>query len=96
MTSKVHWEMIVAVISTVHMPPDYRGSGTHYDPTYPGDGPIVYVDPSEDLEEILETHPKWLAELAKFIQGPDGETYTWIRFDPDGDVIDGLRKFDWN
>jgi hypothetical protein len=85
---KITWEMRVAVISTIHMPPGYEGSGLHFTSADHDTGPIVYI---EDNHEA----PDWLIELSHHINAGLKTPYDWIRFDSGADPVPGAHTFDW-
>lgn len=89
MSLKLEWEMNIAVISTAHHPQEWKPDHWifHFKTDDPKDGVIVYI---QDLEE---DKPEWLRTLAGLLED---EGCGWIRFLPDGPVIEGLPTFEWD
>jgi hypothetical protein len=48
----------------------------------------------EDDEEDVNEFPEDLKTLAKWLWAQPGEL-TWVRFDSDGDFVEGLPTYDW-
>lgn len=92
MTSKIDWEMRVAVISDRHMPQGFDPANL--------DGPVYFDDPMgwavmvsiDDLD--CHNGVEWLKAVKGGLpQCSDGASYNWVRFDPDADVIEGVPVY---
>lgn len=89
----IGWSILMPVLSTGHAPSmghivnlcDSNASAANY-----REGVIfVYID--EDHE--WEGDEAWVAPIAAWM----AENYQdqWVRFDPDGDVVEALPVYDW-
>lgn len=89
------WTMHVPVLSTAHAPSlgslvnlcDKSLSAVDYGL----DIIFVYLDADESWDEEWE---QWVAPIAAFLREHyPGES--WIRFDPDGDIVPELPTYEW-
>jgi len=89
------WTMTVPVISTAHMPSE---DAFHHLPQrftrvaeFP-EGFFVYVGTNDPAEWDAVS---WFQRLLTWFRTSYGPDQGWIRFDHDGDKIEGLDVFDW-
>lgn len=87
--NKDSWVNIVPVLSIRHLP--NRGSLKDvppFDVCSNGFAVFVCIHAQEEL-------PVWLQLIAQWVVSTYGARASWIRFEQDGDVIDGLWQYDW-
>lgn len=96
--SRGYWVMTVPVISESHLTEEVAVSLVE---TLPGElfhdrpcmigshGALVYC---HDAETLPEDAPSCLRDALEWAKR---EGLEWVRFDEDGDVIEGLAVYDW-
>jgi len=85
------WIMTVPVLNTEHLP-----SADPFDDEWfvaiTRDGFFVYCgDDPQDWEDA-----PWFQKILEWVQSkPLDRDVEWVRFDPDGDLIEGLPRYEW-
>lgn len=88
--SRPDWVMTVPVISTAHMPrPDSLEKFSDSVVAVYEDGGFLYLptNPPKDT---------WTIPIDAWLTANFGEDQSWVRFDCDADVIEGLPVYNWS
>jgi hypothetical protein len=80
--------MEVPVLSTAHAPSAQALKALRHQM-------LTAVDPDEGIYFVYFARDKpvdWMRPIHDWVRQ---KSYAWVRFDPDGDVIDDLPQYDW-
>ena len=87
--NKDAWVMIVPVLSTSHMPAfDAWEDSAPFEVCMNEYTGFICIEEEKDL-------PDWLIPIAQWVNTTYVARCAWVRFDPDGDIIDGLPTYNW-
>ena len=77
----------IPLLCITHVPPDFQVSKSGYLYAEYDRGFFIFTG-----EDYFEDEPQWIINLRKWAR-PHG--FDWVRFDSDGDEVEGLEVFTW-
>jgi len=87
---KSAWNMCIPVINWSHVP-STSDVGDLGDLAWDSRGEFVIVYVRDEIPGQSRT---WIHPLIDWLRANYGQDAAWVRFDPDGDIIAGLPRYD--